>query len=177
MYNIKTMQIILNVPYHSQFIEVNDSFWNIRSCGGACIKMIFDFYKIEYKSILEIMKEIERNGGYDLIYGTRHDALVNLLKENGLESYRGENLDFNLLIKSIENNNPVIVSINKITLEQKKSHLILIVGVEKDEIGNIINIIYHESESTNIERGKFRKVDLETFLKYWRGMAIFVSKK
>ena len=102
--NQKLIEKKLEVPYHSQFLEVSDSFWNIRSCGGACIKMCLDyFYNTQQKenlenkkdtnnqvSILEIMKLAKESGGYDMDNGFVHDFAVNYFKENNLESYRKE---------------------------------------------------------------------------------------
>ena len=96
--NQKLIKKKLEVPYHSQFLEVPDSFWNIRSCGGACIKMCLDyFYNIQEKgkvsnniSILEIMKLAKESGGYDVNNGFVHDFALNYFKENNLESYRKE---------------------------------------------------------------------------------------
>ena len=155
--NQKLIEKKLEVPYHSQFLEVSDSFWNIRSCGGACIKMCLDyFYNIQEKgkvsnniSILEIMKLAKESGGYDVNNGFVHDFALNYFKENNLESYRKEvskksileteenyikrvelekeNI-FNKIVENVDNNNPVIVSIIKNILEQTKYHLILVVG-------------------------------------------------
>ena len=205
----------LEVPYHSQFLEVSDSFWNIRSCGGACIKMCLDyFYNTQQKdslenkkdtnnqvSILEIMKLAKESGGYDMDNGFVHDFAVIYFKENGLESYRKEvskksisekeleteegyiirtglekEIIFNKIIENIDNNNPVIVSIIKNTLEQTKYHLILVVGY-KSENKKITHIIYHEPESTDPSRGAFRECELKVFERSWRGKAIFVSTK
>jgi hypothetical protein len=180
------MKKLLNVPYHSQFLEVEDYFWNIRSCGGSCIKMILDFYNIKSESILHIMNEAFNTGGYHTENGFIHDWAVEYinkkLSENNIDKkcFRKEGLEsVEELIKNIDQNNPVIVSIEKITLEQTKYHLIVLTGYEYeiDENNNekIIKIIYHESESTDPERGMYRVCDVDVFKKYWRNKAIFVN--
>lgn len=182
----ETREVKLNVPYHSQFLEVEDYFWNIRSCGGTCIKMVLDYYLQEKRidaespNILNIMNEAFNSRGYDPNNGFVHDFAVSYFKKYGLESYRkegSENLDE--IIISIDNKNPIVVSITKHTLEQNKFHLILVVGYKYTEDVNgqkITNIIYHEPESTSPDRGAYRDCDIDTFLKDWRGKAIFVSK-
>lgn len=178
-------QVKLNVPYHSQFLEVEDYFWNIRSCGGTCIKMCLDYYhqfdnKIDNSSsILFIMNDAFNNGGYDAQHGFVHNFAVEYFKNHGLESNRLEGLEsFDIIKDNLDNGNPVIVSIIKRTLEQEKFHLILIVGYEYDESSNaVLNVIYHEPESTDPSRGAYRVCDTDTFLKSWRGKAIFVSNK
>lgn len=176
----------LSVPYHSQFLEVADSFWNIRSCGGSCIKMILDYNKIESPDILDIMKLAQAEGGYDMGNGFIHDWAVEYFKTNNLHSYRKESASEEekegLLAEmfiSIRKENPVMVSVEKRVLEQTKYHLILIVGYEYesvDDMHHIKHVIYHDPESTDESRGAYRVCDVETFMNYWRGKAIFVSK-
>ena len=185
----------LEVPYHSQFLEVEDYFWNIRSCGGTCIKMCLDYFSIPGPSILEIMNEAFNTDGYHAENGFAHNFALNYFKENNLNSYRKEDLkNMNEIIISLDNNNPVIASIIKNTLEQTKYHLIVVVGykytleenkdsesieseINKIENKKVTHIIYHEPESTDASRGAYRECDIETFQKYWRGKAIFVSLK
>ncbi len=188
---------VLEVPYHSQFLEVENSFWNIRSCGGACIKMICDYHDVPAESILEIMEYAENNGGYNMDNGFVHDFAVNYFKKRGLYSERVDlgflTLDdeakrednFSKIIENINEENPVMVSIVKHTLEQTKYHLVLIVGYKYflidenlgDKAGNrkITSITYHEPESTTEERGQYRECSIETFYRAWLGKAIFAS--
>ncbi len=176
----------LSIPYHSQCIEVPDSFWNIRSCGGACIKMILDYQKVEAPSVLEVMKLAESEGGYDMKNGFVHDWAVVFFQKNNLHSYRKETINEEekegLLAEmfiSIRKENPVMVSVEKRVLEQTKYHLILVVGYEYetlDDMHHIKNVIYHDPESTDKDRGAYRVCDVATFMNYWRGKAIFVSR-
>lgn len=180
----------LNVPYHSQFLEVNDAHWNIRSCSGACTAMVLEYLTKRKIDILEFMKEAERLGGYNAINGMGHDYIIGFLEKEGLKSWRYKNLlkrdtldDISLLTEELEKGNPVIVSINKYILEQKKFHLILLIGLEKDENGDVTHFYYHEPEATVVSvdddknvGGANRCVNIETFNKCWRGKAIFVSK-
>lgn len=180
----------LNVPYHSQFLEVEDFHWNIRSCSGACTAMALEYLTGRKIDILEFMKEAERFGGYDKINGMGHDYVINFLEKEGLKAWRYKNIlkrdtldTVDSVVEELEKGNPVIVSINKYILEQKKFHLILLIGLEKDEDGNATHFYYHEPEATVISveddknvGGANRCVDIETFKKCWRGKAIFVSK-
>jgi hypothetical protein len=189
---------VLEVPYHSQFLEVHDNFWNIRSCGGACIKMICDYHSSSSDSIQEIMEYAKENGGYDMQNGFIHDFAVQYFKKRDMFSERVDTglltIDkeekkkdnFNLIINSINENNPVMASIAKQTLEQKKYHLVLIVGYKyilanlegEDEDGNriITDIIYHEPESTDEKRGQYRECGAKVFFQAFTGKAIFASR-
>lgn len=180
----------LEVPYYSQYLEVKDSEWNIRSCSGSCVAMALEFLTGQKIDILEYMREAEREGGYDKINGASHDYIISFFEKAGLKSWRYKNPetkdvnnDITQLIESLENGNPVIVSINKIILEQKKFHLILLVGLEKNEAGEVTHFYYHEPEATvaSVENneavgGAFRKCRVETFEQSYRGRAIFISK-
>ena len=178
-------EIKLNVPYNSQFLEVEDHFWNIRSCGGSCIKMIMDYYSLKDESvkktntdnILKIMNDAFHNGGYDADNGFIHDYAVDYFNSHELKSYRKENIEsFDIIKKELDNNNPVIVSVTKKTLEQNKFHLILVVGyVEQGE--GVKEVMYHESESTDPNRGAYRRCSIEIFMSSFRGKAIFVNTK
>lgn len=170
------MKILLNVPYYSQFIEVEDSFWNIRSCGGACIKMCLDYYGKESPSVLDIMLQAKSSGGYDMKNGFVHDWAVEYFLTHGLHSYRKEGLvGLDEILNSLKDNNPVIVSISKRVLEQSKFHLILVVGCEVDDNGKVISLTYHEPERTDEKEGAFRVCDAQIFINSWRQKGIFVS--
>lgn len=161
----------LTVPYYSQFVDIQDSFWILRACGAACLKMVTEFHHKEVPDLLALCNEAKDRGGYDMANGWVHDYVVTKAKELGLEAHRKEGLtSTEEIIISLNAGNPVIVSVEKRVLEQKRFHMVVIVGRE-DGI-----FIYHEPESTDKEKGQYRACDTETFLNYWRGKAIFISK-
>lgn len=160
----------LTVPYYSQFADIQDSFWILRACGAAALKMVAEYYGKETPDILSLCNEARDRGGYDMINGWVHDYIVMKAKEFGLQAERKENLlNTNEIIASLDAGNPVIVSIEKRVLEQTRFHMIVLVGYGGG------TFIYHESESTDKERGRFRVCSVETFMQYWRGKAIFIT--
>jgi hypothetical protein len=181
---------LLAVPYHSQFIEIQDPFWNIRSCSGTCAAMVLEFLLEKKIDILEYMRTAEKEGGYHPINGMYHDYIISSFEKEGLKSWRYKNLEtkdtldsMEKIFESLRSGYPVIVSVNKVILEQTRFHLVLLVGYVEDELGNITHLYYHEPEATLVSKegdpavgGANRKVDVETFKKFWRGKAIFVSK-
>ena len=173
----------LTVPYYSQFIDVSDSFWMLRGCGAVSFAMVTEFHGIKIPSIVEFCNEAKDRGGYDMVNGWVHDYLVSKAKECGLQAERKEGLtDINEILASLEKGNPVIVSVEKRVLEQKRFHILVVVGYEDlpampahaEHAGGVI--IYHEPESTDRDRGQYRRCDTATFMNYWRGKAIFISK-
>jgi Peptidase_C39 like family len=176
----------LAVPYYSQFVDVQDSFWVLRACGAVSLKMVIEFHlsvdsisKEDGKKvpdILSLCNEAKEKGGYDMSNGWVHDYLVSKAREFGLQSFRKEGLtDLADIITSLDAGNPVIVSIEKRVLEQTRFHMIVIVGYEQNtEKGSCF--YYHEPESTDKEKGQYRICSFETFMEYWRGKALFISK-
>lgn len=161
----------LSVPYYSQFIDIQDPFWMIRACGAASLKMVAEFHDKEVPDLLSLCNEAKDRGGYDMTNGWVHDYIVNKLRELGLQAERKEGLtSADEIVASLDAGNPVIVSVEKRVLEQKRFHILVIVGYEDG------NIIYHEPESTDRGKGQYRTCDVQTFMNYWRGKAIFMSR-
>lgn len=161
----------LKVPYHSQYIEIENPFWNIRGCGSACFKMVTDFHEILTPSLLELCEEAKEKGGYDINNGWVHDYIVEKAKQLGLNAYREEGLHDTTNLKAVlDKGNPVIVSVEKKVLEQSRFHMIVLVGYEDG------SFIYNEPEATVKEKGIERRCTEEIFMNYWRGKAIFISK-
>jgi uncharacterized protein YvpB len=189
----------LDVPYYSQFVDIDDSFWMLRACGAVSLKMVAEFNGAKIPSVIELCNEARDRGGYHIENGWVHDYLVTKAKELGLEAYRKEGLtSIEEIIASLDAGNLVIVSVEKRVLEQKRFHIIVLTGYERsqtlaDPADKIkVNVsektngyplvdnhyfYYHEPESTNKEKGKHRVCSTETFMEYWRGKAIFIKKK
>ncbi len=171
----KALSRKLSVPYYSQFLDLTDPFWMLRACGAASLKMVAEFEGAKVQDILSLCQEAKDRGGYDMENGWIHDYMVSKAKELGLDAYRREGLtDTKELVAHLDAGHPVIVSVEKRVLEQKRFHLLVLLGVEGLNGEEVF--WYHEPESTNKEKGQYRKVDHKTFMDYWRGKAIFVRK-
>lgn len=161
----------LDVPYYSQFIDIQDPFWMLRACGACSLKMVAEFHGKTVPDILSLCNEAKERGGYDMQNGWIHDYLVMRARELGLQAERKEGVtELDEIIVSLESGNPVIVSVEKRVLEQKRFHMLVIVGFDDN------GFIYHEPESTDKERGQFRMCSYDSFMEYWRGKAIFITK-
>ena len=204
----------LDVPYYSQFVDIQDPFWMLRACGGVSLAMVAEFHGVQIPELASLCNEAKERGGYDMTNGWVHDYLVTRAQEFGLDAYRKEGLtDIEEIIAALQAGNPVIVSVEKRVLEQKRFHMIVLVGYDKsqttqtnaDLADNTLHaegrgkdaeergqnsdsstsynlqadgyLHYHEPESTDKEKGKFRTCDVATFMQYWRGKAIFIKKK
>lgn len=161
----------LTVPYYSQYVDIQDPFWMIRACGAMCLKMVAEFHTKDIGDAIIFCNSAKESGGYDMSNGWVHDYLIEEAKKIGLQAERKEGLQtLNEIIASLDVGNPVIVSVEKRVLEQKRFHMIVVVGYEDDRVW------YHESESTDKEKGKFRMCTTLQFLEFWRGKAIFITQ-
>lgn len=168
----------LSVPYYSQFVDVADPFWMLRACGAICLKSILEFHGKEVPDIVTFSNAMKEKGAYDMVNGWIHDGLVEQAKEIGLVAYRKEGLvTLTEIFASLDDDCPVIVSVEKRVLEQARFHLVTLVGYEKSTVDGSQKIYYHESESTVKEKGMYRECDAKTLLEYWRGKAIFLRKE
>ncbi len=167
----------LNVPYYSQFLDVEDKERMPKACAIACIKMVMEVHR-EVLSIDDLFVQCESKGGYGPS-GWYHDALISLAKEYGFSAERKEGMDMNAgvatLKESLDGGNPVIVSVIKYTLGQTKFHIVTITGYEENN-GEVTGFYYHDPESLSREKAKNLFVSMEIFKKYWRKMAIFIKK-
>jgi hypothetical protein len=182
------------VPYYSQFVDIQDPFWILRACGGLCLAMVTEYYGKSHPDLLLLCNEAKERGGYHLSNGWVHEYIVTKAQELGLHAHRKEGLTtLDEIIASLVAGHPVIVSVEKRVLEQTRFHLIVLTGFEHsqtkadlaDEAFEFANsqelnakscFYYHETESTNKEKGQFRKCDADTLMQYWRGKAIFITK-
>ena len=168
----------LEVPYYSQHRDIKDKYWQSRACGVVCLKMILDFYQnrggvtptvlVSLDEFLEIALKKEAFGKSGWI----HEKLLALAESFGVQAYRKEKMQNEDELKDfLDKGNPVIVSIKNQRFSPKfenKFHQIVLTGY--DEKG-----FYYNDSDYQDEDGKNLFVDKETFGKYWRKMAIFIS--
>lgn len=165
----------LDVPYYSQYADIQDPFWMLRGCGACALKEILEFYGKEASDLVTLCNEAKEAGGYDMENGWVHDYLVSKAASCGLPAFRKEGIsDLNEIISYLNEGKPVMVSVEKRVLEQTRFHIIVLTGFE-EENGEISSLYYHESESTNKKKGKHRSCSKETFLQFFRGKAIFIG--
>lgn len=179
--------MILNVPYYSQFLDVEDPQWKARSCGIACLKMAMDYYKPSKESLIDLIKEGVAKGGY-CQYGWIHDILVQMAKEKGFKASRKDyksqevkereklgKIAIKEITSCIKNNQPVIVSAIRNFSELNNFHLVILTGLKKKGRG-IAGFYYNDPDSQSREAGKNKFVPIETFKKYWRKMSIYIKE-
>ena len=131
----------LDVPYYSQFLDIDDKYWMPRACGIVALKMVLDFYlpagkagKKDIPPIMELINSCEKAGGYGKS-GWFHDALVSLAKSFGFESSRKEKMDTDIgteeIVGHLKEGRPVLISAVKYILGQTKFHMVVVIGLKK----------------------------------------------
>jgi uncharacterized protein YvpB len=187
----------INVPYFSQYQDVEEEHWKSRSCGITSVKMVLNYLKPKNKeSIDELIEEGILIGGYGKD-GWNHEGLLRIFRNRGISAHRDEfrsvlvdtakrkflksTHESSLIIQGFEKIKkylikelPVIVSVDKSFDENKEHHLIVLTGFEEDKLGEIDGFYYNDPDAkVGVKKDKF--VSLEKFEKYWRRLAIFVE--
>ncbi|MDO8492185.1 MAG: C39 family peptidase [bacterium] len=169
----------LNVPYYSQYADVNDEYWAPRACGFCCFKMVTEFFGVNTPAIVELANKAKKEGGYGES-GIIHDYVVKLAENYGLTAHREEKMDEGKGVQKIadfiKKENPVTVSVTKDRNGKKLFHQVVISGLEEEEDFNLLGFYIHDSATSHKGEGSHLFVPIEDFLKEWRRMAIFIEK-
>ncbi len=171
----------LDVPYYSQHRDIKDANWQKRACGLVCLKMVLDFHKIKAPDINEFLKLSLEKEAYHQTNGWIHDKLLEIAESFGVKVSRKENMESEEKLKSfLDKDCPVIVSIKNKRFSPKfgnKFHQIVLTGYdEKGFFYNDSDYQNEDSKPTIEQGGKNLFVSFKKFQRYWRKMAIFVSK-
>lgn len=180
------MQKKLDVPYYSQYTDVKDEYWKPRACGVLCLKSVLNFNGKENLAPDEFIKIAVEKNAYGKS-GWIHQGLVDIAKDFSVvlkrKEFRSENKkEQKRLLKegikelknSLKNNKPVLVSAVKRFSETDKFHMVVLTGY-KTSFGMLKGFYYNDTDYENAEKGKDIFVNIDTFKKYWRRLAIFVE--
>jgi len=185
------MKKILDIPHVAQHHDSIPEEWYTRFCGIACLKMIMEYKGVKVDS-LDLLNEGQIIGGYNSTIGWDHNSLVRLLRNHGISSYpqefRSIKIDIeskdmtdsseenNFLEKgiekireSIDNGNPVMVSVAAGFGENGSPHVVLVVGHDDD------NLYFNDPNNEDGEIKKAHRMNKGRFLRYWRQFSIFID--
>lgn len=177
----------LSVPYYSQWKDITDTDWQIRSCGLLCLYSAVRFYKNDFDLDPDqfLQKAIEE-GAFGKS-GWIHDKLVHLSHEMGVPAkrmeFRGktdqetESLTeqaFREFIKSLLEEKLVIISTIRNWQEKDKFHQVLLVGFE-GTLGAPAGWYVHDPDAKSEAEGAYQYIPHETLKNGFRGLAIFLG--
>lgn len=181
----------LSIPYYSQYQDVNDASWQPRACGITCIAMACAYICSDdetFSDIDALIKEGNELDGYKEGIGWVHDALVELARKHECGAYREEfwkkNEDesnpaergISKITAHLATRHPVVVSVTSEFSSTESSHLIVLTGFETHEGSDELRGFYYNDPNSKDDSGEGQFVDIETFKKHWRELAIFVGE-
>lgn len=192
--NNSSMKKIIPVPYISQYSDSIEQDWQNRSCGIACVAMLLGYYNLEDINPMRLINEGVSIGGY-CNNGWFHESLVRILRNHGVNSYAQEFRSVNVslenktfeinaietkmineglvkIIREVDANRPVILSVGSGFNTNKENHLVLIIGYDFSD-KNEKFIIHDPDLATENFAHSEMPVDIVKIRKFWRKFAVF----
>lgn len=160
----KTETEIPEVPFYSQFSDIQFPEWRGKSCGVASLAMIINFYKPNSALPQTLLEDGLTSGAYLKNAGWLHSGLINLAKQYGLNGVSYELSSFSKeaafeKFKTLLKEGPLMASIfYKFDPQSPIPHLVIINGISDDKI------YYNDPAETS--GGK--SISIENFLIGWK---------
>lgn len=155
---------IPEVPFYSQFKDIQSPKWQKVGCGIASLAMIIDYYKPDTISANTLLKKGIAAGAYDKNAGWIYDGLIQLSEQYGLGGnfYDLSKLDSKTALeqfKKYSKDGPVIASVHyKFDPKSTIPHLVVINGIDN-------GIVYYNDPASN---GGGKQISVADFLKGWK---------
>lgn len=156
---------IPNVPFYSQFRDIQSAEWQKLGCGIASAAMLIKFYQPEnVVSANALLKEGLAAGAFINGAGWSHKGLASLIRKYGLESsaYDLSQMDTNAAFaqfKEFLKKGPVIASVRyKFDPQNPIPHLVVINGIDGDSI-------YYNDPAGTLPR---QIISANDFIKAWK---------
>lgn len=167
------MKTLLEIPHIVQYFDVENDFWQGRSCGIVSLAMIFEYYGVNV-SLEDLIETGLRVDGYIDGVGWKHDAIVELAKGEGFESHRVEDDSIESLIESLNRSEPVIVSIYRDFDLENGGHLAVLNGYFEND-GELIGFYVTDPVGASYKhKDQFIKID--KFMVGWKKRSIYIRK-
>lgn len=195
------MKTLLDVPYLSQFDDLDDVEWQDKACGIACLAMVMGYYDKKERNLKDLIALGVERGAHVAGEGWIHSELCTIANMHGYTAWRkkwllspadkkifkeegrteADNKAYDeqteqegiyTIEASIRNSIPVMVSVDKEMCNTLASHLVVICGMEKD--GEKLMGFYFHNPDTRGGSGKDTYVHLEKFKEHWNKRGIFV---
>lgn len=161
---------IPNIPFYSQFQDIQYPSWQKKGCGVASLAMVIDYYRPDAVSVDTLLSIATSSGAYNQNFGWIHKDLVQLARRFGLE---GSNYDLGksdrntafARLKDFLKKGPVITSVHyRFDPKSTIPHLVVVDGIVGD-------IIYYNDPAA--AAGKMR-ISVDDFLDGWKKKFIVI---
>lgn len=158
------------VPFYSQFQDIQSPAWQKVGCGIASLAMVVEYYKPDTISVNELLHQGIASGAYNQNAGWIHQGLISLSKKYGLvgsthDLSKLNNKDAFSQFKKILIDGPVIASVHyKFDPKSTIPHLVVIDVIDND-------IIYYNDPALKIGE---QKISIADFMKGWKKRFIVI---
>lgn len=169
---------ILEVPYSSQYLDIEKKEHLLTACGMASVYMALRYYGVNGESLDKLVEKGIDEGGYSKS-GWLHDYLVQVFQSHGVKCHREEHLldrDIEKIKNSVKNGDPVVISMQWFSFHRRIFHMVLVTGYRENEEGGLEGFFYHDPAGLNPAEVTNLFVPASVFLQYWRRMAIFPKR-
>ncbi len=173
------MDTILNVPYSSQYLDINEKIHLLTACGMATVYMVLQYYGVNGDSLDKLVEKGVTEGGYSKS-GWLHDYLIRVFQDHDIGCSRKENMldrEVEEIRAYIKAGNPVIISMQRFSFDRRIFHMVVLTGYRENAQGELEGFFYHDPAGLNIEEVSNIFVSIPVFLQYWRRKAIFPNRK
>jgi uncharacterized protein YvpB len=159
--------MILDVPYISQLVDIQDSYWMNRACGAVALAMVFVYHRKPITDLHAFMMTAKEKGGFTQEAGWFYAYLEYEAKDRGFDTVFREGASSEDLLTHLRDGNPVIISVVKHLFGKERGHILVLTGFEmaRDEIKGFY---YNDPESLYERTGKGQFVLLDDFESDWK---------
>jgi hypothetical protein len=149
--------------------EKTARFWDARSCGVACLRMVYA--RLIPESVMlpaAITEELLRDGAYSEQTGWNHAGLARHAHRNGLEAERAQVANPDELTVLANGAGVLVVSIGpSFEAPIRSGHLAMLAGITNTGQAHL-----HRPSSQHLTEGRNLCVDLKMFWDHFSGRAI-----
>ncbi|MDP9903266.1 cysteine peptidase family C39 domain-containing protein [Arthrobacter bambusae] len=147
-------------------------FWDTRSCGVACLRMVYGRLKPGLDVLpATIIEELLRAGAYSEQFGWNHEGLALHARKYGLEAERMHFRTQETFMAAVRESGAIIVSVgHSFETEGKSGHLAVVAGITEPG-----HLWIHLPSSRHPTHGKAVCVGLTTFWDHFSGRGIRFS--
>jgi predicted double-glycine peptidase len=155
---------VSNVPFYSQFVDIEAASWKKVGCGITSLAMVIDFYNPGPVSVNKLLGQGIAIGAYDNNAGWIYSGLINVAKKYDL---KGTTYDFGkssaavafAQFKNYVKDGPVIVSVHyKFDPKNPIPHLVVINGINN-------GVVYYNDPAAKTGE---KEIAVTDFLKAWK---------
>jgi len=158
------------VPFYSQFQDIQAPAWQKVGCGVTSLAMVVDYYKPDAVSVNTLLKQGISAGAYLPSAGWTYKGLIDLGKKYGLNgtSYDLATASSKSALAQFENyvkDGPVIASVHyKFDPKSKIPHLVVIDGIIND-------VMYYNDPAAKTGE---KTISVADFVKGWKKRFIVI---